>query len=478
MSSVPTVPHQYSLHIVKPPAVAATTRTFDAQPYNGTSFAPNQSIMIPLPTGRPGSFFDPHMSYLQFQVDATFSVPNGTATSEVVGAYTDNTLAKCGAMAFIQEMRILVNGVVIEEIQNYNLLCELLHDFHAGGGTYGMDGLMYNGAQPAVQRSNGYVIGTANGHSIFHTLVNATGATVTTAFSFINCIPLVSGILGTMAEKAWPAMLLSPGSMILELKLAPTIVPFRSNVAAITVTNWAISKVKWVGKEVIVADDVSATILQAAQSGALSIHCQTYRDYQCQLQNSKSLSQILPIKLLSLNSLFFCFRDVLAISSNTFSALTRLQPGETPTFVNNYKTIPANNSLYFQLMVGSERLPARPLSDISEFVVELKKSLGRLVVSDVPWSPNLDTSYRVTGNRGNEGSFVIGLDMDTFSMSNSSVRSGRNTTGDQITLELRAETQNDLFNDGAIIASVLLDTIALHDMKLSFMPGGLITAIW
>lgn len=194
------IPREINLGLQKPVATPAYTRRFKSQAQNPESTAGTQAT-ITLDTAQPGSFIDTLESYLSFTLRLT--------NSNVSRGY-NVSFSSCGAHALIRAMRIYVQGVPIEEITEYNALAEWLHD---------LTGIPDYCDRSAKSR---YLANTMMGDHFIYLppATNVNGSTVDTERDIAIQLPLISGVLGTMAEKMFPSMLVAPGNCYIQLDLA------------------------------------------------------------------------------------------------------------------------------------------------------------------------------------------------------------------------------------------------------------------
>lgn len=205
------IPREINLGIQKPVATPAYTRRFKSLAANPKVTASSQ-VTITLDTAQPGSFIDTLSSYLSFGLELVNS-------SSTKGYYVGFSAA--GAHAVIRSMRIYVQGVPIEEITEYNALVEWLHDL-AGIPDY----------CDRSAKSRYY----SNDMFDTQTIFVPAGSTRTLNVQ----LPLVSGILGTMAEKMFPSMLVAPGNCYIQLDFASAMNALRIqeiDVSSLTVGN-------------------------------------------------------------------------------------------------------------------------------------------------------------------------------------------------------------------------------------------------
>ena len=240
-------------------------------------------------------------------------------------------------------------------------------------------------------------------------------------------------------------------------------------------TTYTLSNVTYEGKEIIVHGDVAAQILSLAQTGNLSLHSTSYHNYVTSIAPQvTSVTNILPIKLLSCNALFFMFRDEADIVNFNEYSLNRLCLGST-TAVAIATPAWSNGLGTFQLVIGSERVPQKPLTNQCDYMAELMNAFGEFdeVASGFAAQFGAGGGYGDTYNSTINGSFAIGIDLDAFTESSDTVRSGRNTTGDTIYYEIRSSQA--LSPAGA---NTRVNTFAMHDCRYNFQPGGILLWIY
>jgi hypothetical protein len=185
------IPREINLGLQKPVATPAYTRRFKSQAQNPEASAGTQAT-ITLDTAQPGSFIDTLDSYLSFTLRLTNpSTTNGYNVS----------FSSCGAQGLIRAMRIYVQGVPIEEITEYNALAEWLHD---------LSGIPDYCDRSAKSR---YLANTMNDDYFVYLPADTTR-------EIAIQLPLISGVLGTMADKMFPSMLVAPGNCYIQLDLA------------------------------------------------------------------------------------------------------------------------------------------------------------------------------------------------------------------------------------------------------------------
>lgn len=447
---VNAVPSSYNVTKVKPPAVAAYKRRF-IQPASSTAAATGGTyVRIPIPTGQAGTFLDPHRSFLQFKLSYT----GGADGCRFAGL--------AGASACIQELRLYCAGQVVSEILNYNNVAEVVNDVTSGNGRSPLN-ILTSGAYSVARVSAAGVTSSTVGYSETYN-----GVAAATPLSRTFSIPLIDGWIGLMAEKAFPTMLVAPGTLEIEIKFATDAVAFQSANAPVGV---AYTNIAFVGEQVIIHSDVADAVLAAAQSGLL-MYSTGYHTYQTTTGAASNGSFIIPARALSANSFFWTWRTT-AVDTLANFGLRRKNPAATITEAN-YKT--------FWLTIGTETVPQRSIQSYSECFAELSKALGVLSSKDAALSDCFFFGTDVNGGYAHlavvaavadinlaTACYLEGLDLDVFSLSSAEVRSGRNLQADQITYYWQA---------GAATTASLVDTILMHDVRLQFLPGGSLVPVY
>lgn len=454
---VNAVPSSYNVTKVKPPAVAAYKRRF-IQPASSTAAATGGTyVRIPIPTGQAGTFLDPHRSFLQFKLAVT-----GPATGVRFAGLG-------GASACIQELRLYCAGQVVSEILNYNNVAEVVNDVTSGNGR-GPLNILTTGAYAVGRVAAAGVTSSTVGYS-----ADFNGAADASPISRTFSIPLLDGWIGLMAEKAFPTMLIAPGTLEIEIKFAADNVAFQADAALGAAASY--TNIAFVGEQVIIHSDVADAVLAAAQSGLL-MYSTGYHTYQATTAASTGGSFIIPARALSANSFYWTWRDT-AVAQNQFG-LRRKNPANVPGGAG--VQVPEANFKSFWLTIGTETVPQRAIQSYSECFAELAKALGVLSSKDAALS---DCFYFGTGTNGGythlttvslianinlaTACYLEGLDLDVFSLSSAEVRSGRNLQADQITYYWQA---------GAATTASLVDSILMHDVRLQFLPGGSLVPVY
>lgn len=369
-------------------------------------------------------------------------------------------------------------------------------------------------------------------------------------------IPLISGLLGTLATKMFPALTFAPGSLMLRFKLCQPAAPGTrvtlvtpsytgnrsttgadaSALQAANVTQggfyfrvynaadaWQIADVNFVAVTLTLQAHVSASILSAAQSASLDLHTKSFTTVYSMLpQGATACTIIVPIRKLSLNSLFFTYRDTARQTGTSYggSFLSRFAP-----------TGACSETFSWYTMFGNERIREYPYTKQVETLMENLRSLNEILDLELNFGTALrpiptacgpipglwteaatigsyvnpvggfygaiatNTTVATAGTAGAGTSsyafmgtgalytadkwsfplqncgFFHALDLDVFNGTTGTSRSGRNTTGDQITFYGDNGMTAGMF-PGAT-RTIQMDAIALHDLRINIQAGGI-----
>lgn len=536
-----------------PAAVGGYYSQSKQPPSNGTSFQAGQWIQLPIVTGRIGQFYDPQRCYFMFRVVMTTGI--------------GLMLERVGAHAFFESVELWLNGQPLEQIQQYNCLMQLIRDEYYGLGRADVcadvEGcameeqvgfsFSVNAATAAVGRVTGSWGPTETTTGTLGALVTYSGP-ATTALAALSdgtarpaplqpatngpnaiiggtaagqyrwfAVPILSGLLGTLAAKAFPALVFAPGSLFWQIKLAQPAAPgTRVTVNATTVAasnlmqgftfttfsagdSWTIDNFNFVSGAVTLQSGVAATILSAAASGQLDLNTKSFTNVYASLAASSSAANIIvPLRKLSLNSIFVTFRDPNRETASGGAAayggfLGRIAP--TGCLAETFTA---------QWRFGNELIREYPYQQSVEFYVEVLRNLHEWMDKELNFCTALvplrtrypvgagifvagqaagavyapvggfyatyadgsvplytcDKSSQIVQNCG----YFLALDLDVFSGSSSTSRSGRNTTGDQITINLaNGSSTNGMFGARAM----RVDFFGMHDLRVNIQAGGI-----
>lgn len=581
MGDVAAVPSDFNYTAI-PPAVGGYYSQSKQVPSNGTEFNPGQWIQIPITTGRIGQFYDPKRCYFLFRArQKTYTEvtpPPSTISSETGGLL----LERAGAHGFFESVELWLNGQPLEQIQQYNCLMQLMVDQYYGlgradvcsdiegvasespiaiqstavvaneycaivhnvaGANTGTWPAINTAVAPGLLEGGGVVYNTAASAAVATTLANGLVDVPTTPQVVANAVvpagdngaryfavPILSGLLGTLAQKVFPALVFAPGSLMWQIKLAQNAAPgvryqrgaagsmfvpsaLAANVAAATssmcflsynaAATYVIDNFSFVSGAVTIQAGVAATVLSAAASGQLDLQTKSFTNVYASVPgNATTANIIIPLRKLSLNSLYTVFRDPTRETGTKGGGfLSRVAPSGCH-----------NNAFSVQYRFGNELIREYPYQYSVEHYVEILRNLHEWMDKELNFTtalrplrlavPLVATTF--SGSAANYSSydprggfyaspvssttyscntwtmllqncgFFLALDLDVFSGSSTTSRSGRNTTGDQITVNYSNGTAGaGMFGTDAYRA----DFFGLHDLRINCQAGGIAVPI-
>jgi hypothetical protein len=223
----------------------------------------------------------------------------------------------------------------------------------------------------------------------------------------------------------------------------------QSGIAQNGTTTYRMSNIEFVSQQIILPDSVSASILEDAASGDISLNSNSIHNYQTPCGVSPSQNLIIPAKIASANTMYCLFVPQAFVSGNAaalYNSLRGVNPfaavsarnGITSNGVTSPYTLdqgvgfaaegieiinsPCRSGvLQVQLKIGNELLPQQPLTTITEIVTENVKAQHKLFDTQ----SNVNSTFSITTTErdilGSLSSRVTGLAYD-------SIKSGQFTT--------------------------------------------------
>ena len=173
---------------------------------NKSLFSPLDQMIFEIPCGRKGQWLDPSQTYLKFSVQCgSTAASSGGINSTAI--YVENS-----AYSFIQRCTIYNSSNILEDINEYGQLANFLLDTaltksdKAGLspilGTNPIDQLYITNGTPAQYSPvvNSFPAGDRSGLFLSSTTI----ANINTSTPYTFCLPLLSGICGSMSSKMLP----------------------------------------------------------------------------------------------------------------------------------------------------------------------------------------------------------------------------------------------------------------------------------
>lgn len=396
----------------KPKAGAVQSRSYrNNVKSNSSSYTQQQTILIDIPCGRPNTFLDQSQSYLKMKVAIA----------------TQNAIFDGTASSIISRLDIYHASNLIESITDYNVLASLLFDFSCGSDTWFSTCNVMMGSSSATNRQ---------------------GLAVAAAASATVCLPLISGVVGTLADKYLPLGEMSGGDLRLEITLASDDVGL---VNAVDGTVMTVSEVEFVCQIVELSDDAGRQIRQM-NGGNYQIHGTSFRGY------TNSMSAVAGTQSLLVPARFTSLKSLLVATRNSASAVAALAHSVSGRSRDNISSA--------QLRVGSLSVPQKAIdcTTVSEPFAELLKAFHAISISDYSTLVNR-TTYDSANSAAADHTYAwaIGFELESFSLKNDVLQSGINSISQNIFLDLTCST--------ALTAAYTINTFACIDHMLTVQNG-------
>lgn len=194
---------------------------------------------------------------------------------------------------------------------------------------------------------------------------------------------------------------------------------------------YELSNIEFVSQQIILPDSVSASILEDAAQGDISINSNSLHNFQTPVASSNSQNLIIPAKIASANTMYCLFQPQVTVTGQEaylYNSLRGICPfgsvgvttgaglstngvtsGYTATGLGvNFNELAIQNipcssgQLQVQLKIGNELLPQQPLTTISEILTENVKAQHKLFNT----MANINATYALT----NRGSYFLGTE--------------------------------------------------------------------
>ena len=401
---------------------------------NASTFSPQSTAIFSIPARR-NCFLDTQQTYLRT------TIKNNDGVSSI-------TLDSNGACV-INSLNIYSGSNLLESVQQYNVLYSYLMDFQ-------MDIANRLGASCTLGGSG--TLSTASGDV-------RKGQSIALGKSLTTCMPVLSGVIGTLGEKMLPLNISDDLRVELQLEALNS-----SIVATLAVSPWIVSNMELV-VTIVELSDAGMGMVQSVTpfSRPVYLHSSSYRHYVAtQLTTAGQGSYLVPARFASLKNLIVCPRGATQAGAlNSYSLSSRANPNWT--------------QYYWRL--GSLLCPQKPVnltSGFAESFAELQRSFHGL--SNNLFSGSIQsTVYNVAETADatvGDGSYVIQLqadansykngfaiaqELESFSNRNDTILSGINCLGSSIFFEPTSTI--------ATGQNYILDFYAYHDMILVLENG-------
>ena len=427
---------------------SATARQYTSviQPQNGTGpYIMGSTVILNIPTGRNLVMVGSE-SYLKYRLNTR----SGAATTYI-------RLDGAGAHGVIQRVRSFHGGKILEDLDNYHVLAAKLLALQQSSDsarnklniTTGLTNAMY------ADTTTMEVYDNAVGDRLIAFGGNLAAGTVMPSPPTYS-IPLIS-LFGSLSNQYIPLFAMTAGPVRIELQLVSDILKVLNSQVALSATaaDHYIDNVEFVAQYIELSDSAIDTIMQSLQGQPLQFVATQYRNYIETKALANAITQVtcaVPAKFSSLKSLFCVMRDRSDGAATFFS-----------------QSSPHFNLSEYRVRIGGELLPAKAPGSMSEFFMELTKSIGS--ISDVNHEPTISNftyatdSISITNGETNAASnattkscnFMLGFDCELYANADKdSIFSGMNTVNKDIYWQLT-------HNANGTAPTVRYDFYAMYD---------------
>jgi hypothetical protein len=378
------------------------------QPQGGSSFSPNDTITINIPT-RNNTALIPSESYLRGTLSLSCSTANATAA----------TFESAGVHGFIQRIRVFHGSNLLEDIDNYAQLAKILYDFQASDDTVKGRLAVTSATNPQYNVTSGTIVRGVNRGAT----TGVTTAATTVPFA-INLVSMVGALAG---DKYLPLWEMTAAPLRVEIVLKASVVTSLMSLAgSATAQTFAVTGVNYCG-EFLELPDSAVSAIKAGSSSPMQMVLPSFRSYTNSAAITTAGTQVstaIPAKFSSLKSIFVA---------------TRTSVGADGLYPNSHCKYGLTS---YNFRVGSEVLPSSAPTIVPEFYSEAVKCFGSL--ADLSLQPSIDlVSYSLDvpntiasasdASLLDSGSFVIGIDMEIYQNADkASIFSGTNTNTSDI----------------------------------------------
>jgi hypothetical protein len=378
------------------------------QPQGGSSFSPNDTITINIPT-RNNTALIPSESYLRGSLSLSCATANATAA----------TFESAGVHGFIQRIRVFHGSNLLEDIDNYAQLAKILYDFQASDDTVKGRLAVTSATNPQYNVTSGTIVRGVNR--------GATTGVTTTATVVPFAINLVSMVGALAGDKYLPLWEMTAAPLRVEIVLKASVVTSLMSLAGSAVSQtFAVTGVNYCG-EFLELPDSAVSAIKAGSSNPMQMVLPSFRSYTNSAAITTAGTQVsmpIPAKFSSLKSIFVA---------------TRTSVGADGLYPNSHCKYGLTS---YNFRIGSEVLPSSAPTSVPEFYSEAVKCFGSL--ADLSLQPSIDlVSYSLdvpntiasAGDASllDSGSFVIGIDTEVYQNADkASIFSGTNTNTSDI----------------------------------------------
>ena len=356
-------------------------------PLSGSTVNPLDTITIPLSTGKFGQYLDPTQVYLSFQV----SNPDTTNPFSI-----DHS-----AYSFFDRVQAQSSGGILSDLQYFGAWSAMILD----------------GASQSAKSSGFSVCAGAGGTSSSSTNIVRAGTTVAKNGVLNVTIPLIGTIFdSTGGDKMIPVGAMNDASLVFYMASNKNAV----QAGTAPTTSWVLKNFRVVATYVQI-DENAQRMIDQETGGVYRWSTTLWRGFNYTTPTtSAGDSVIVPFKCSSAKTLFSIWR----LTAGNESYASNFQSARQ----NPFTSLASSNTSSFFVQVGAQCFPPIPIRNASEHFLEYQKAWHAMSVPqafDTNFAPGeYDMSTGVTN-----GSFVTGVNLETFTGKSGVSHSGLNVTG-------------------------------------------------
>lgn len=409
---------QYSL---RQPAAQGRSFAYQIKATNGTEHSGTRSqvVQLDVPCGRKSSFLDQSQTFLEFEVQPT-------AAS---GTLAIDSHASC----FIHRLEIFHGSNLLESIDNYNVLYNMMLDAQVGGDQRNghlsvSQGCAEGGgfAFSATTLSDyGAFKAAADGKTLMEggTVPLRTGMSLTSGTKYKFAIPLsLSGLLSPLCPKYLPLLAMGASDLRLQITLED---PMIAMVASATGASYVVRDMTLNTNFLEFPPDVGASIMASglqAGNGSLRMSTESYRGYESTMGvNNNGGSFLIPARFSSLTTLYATMRR----QSDA--------QGDVDTHSLSARQNPDVSEYHFR--IGSSLVPSAPVRGDAQSILELMKTFNS--VSNIMHKSCITKSTYASKDAKTGGTYMIGVELSSMPNRSDVIDSGVNTISENVHLELK-----------------------------------------
>jgi hypothetical protein len=370
----------------------------------------------------------------------------------VKNAVAYNLDGSAGASAFIETLRVYHGANMLEEVTGMGRLCSILNDVTRTPGEQGSIGSLTAG-QSGIEPAAATTPSAAEVNAIARVckLVRTPAPDGLGAATRTFTIPLVSGVIGSLARQAFPLTAATAADLRVEIVLAAEKNPVQNSSG--TDPEWTASDFSII-TDILELSPESEALVVASTGGQFQMNTQSYRQSTAVVAEDNTRSSILlPFRFSSMNSIL----------------LAHYKQTVTNSFTNAYTSRSRANLTDYYFRIGNSHVPANPVAlgavgvlPAEGFVNLLKAfhiNVGNIQIGNSCTSGNFNKAEPTTTH----GTFCIAQELEAFGPGSSSkVESGVNTLSQTVFFEGTYATVPNAMDVAAW---------AFHDVRLDFVSG-------